>query len=287
MIIEDTLDTARLIAMCRAIEHESKRPRLRDPYALRLAGKRGEEILRALPPDMIEVWPIAVRTHVYDEILMRTIEQHEVDTILNLGAGLDTRPYRLPLPSSLRWIEVDRPEVLVYKEALLLDAQPACNLERVPLDITNAQERQALLRRVGEQARCVFVLSEGLLIYLQVEQVAALAADLYAQPALRWWLTEFVSEPMLKRDRWNEIATECAKRRFAPPGGTEFFALHGWKVADFRQLGQEALRLKIQIRKKWRLYLLALLQALAKQEGEARYAMGGFFLFERKSTLSK
>jgi methyltransferase (TIGR00027 family) len=285
MIVEDMLDTARLIAVCRAIEHESKCPRLRDPYARRLAGKRGEEILRALPPGVMEVWPIAVRTHVYDEILMRTIEQHKVDTVLNLGAGLDTRPYRLPLPSSLHWIEVDRSEVLVYKEELLSDEQPACDLERVPLNITNAEERQALLERVGKQARCVFVLSEGLLIYLQVEQVAALATDLYAQPALRWWLTEFVSEPVLRRDGWNEIATECTKGRFTPPGGTEFFALHGWKVAEFRQLVQEALRIKVQVRKKWRLYLLALLQALAKQEGEARYAMGGFFLFERNSTL--
>ena len=34
----------------------------------------------------------------------------------NLAAGLDTRPYRMDLPPSLRWIEVDLPDILDYKE---------------------------------------------------------------------------------------------------------------------------------------------------------------------------
>jgi O-methyltransferase involved in polyketide biosynthesis len=35
-----------------------------------------------------------------------------MDTVLNPGAGLDTRPYRLKLPSQLNWIEIDFPKII-------------------------------------------------------------------------------------------------------------------------------------------------------------------------------
>jgi O-methyltransferase involved in polyketide biosynthesis len=61
-------------------------------------------------------WSLVVRICVIDELILRSIEQEGIDTVLNLGAGLDTRPYRLSLPSSLHWIEVDFPAILNYKE---------------------------------------------------------------------------------------------------------------------------------------------------------------------------
>ena len=57
--------------------------------------------------------------------------QHGVDLVVNLAAGLDTRPYRMALPPSLRWVEVDLPDILDYKEEILAGAAPACALERV------------------------------------------------------------------------------------------------------------------------------------------------------------
>ena len=48
-----------------------------------------------------------------------------VDTIVNLGAGLDTRPYRMSLPASLHWIEADYAHLIEYKEAALPVNYPA------------------------------------------------------------------------------------------------------------------------------------------------------------------
>jgi len=54
--------------------------------------------------------------------------------VVNLAAGLDTRPYRMALPSGLQWIEIDLPELLAYKAETLAGETLACRLERVALD---------------------------------------------------------------------------------------------------------------------------------------------------------
>src|SRR5947199_319646 len=98
------------------------------------------------------------------------------------AAGLDARPYRMSLPASLKWIEVDLPEILTYKEDILKGERPNCVLERVRLDLLNVDARRALLEQVGRRARRALIITEGLLIYLTPAEVAALARPL-ASPA--------------------------------------------------------------------------------------------------------
>src|SRR5207249_5958682 len=111
--------------------YESERPdaQFRDPYARRLAGPRGEEILRSIPGGRRTAWPMVVRTVVFDEFILRAVRDEGADTVLNLAAGLDARPWRLPLPPSLRWIDVDLPEILDWKQRELAGETPACRYE--------------------------------------------------------------------------------------------------------------------------------------------------------------
>lgn len=97
-------DTALWVAVYRA--RESRRPDavFHDRFAERLAGRRGEEIVETMRVGSLS-WPMVVRTAVMDEIIVRSVEKEGVDSVLNLAAGLDARPYRLPLPKTLRWIE--------------------------------------------------------------------------------------------------------------------------------------------------------------------------------------
>ena len=59
-------DTARWVAIYRAMESERPDALFRDPYARRLAGPRGEEIVRAMPHGRAMAWPMIVRTAVMD-----------------------------------------------------------------------------------------------------------------------------------------------------------------------------------------------------------------------------
>lgn len=69
-------------------------------------------------------WVLTIRTVAIDRLIVMAIE-NGVDTVINLGAGLDTRPYRMKLPSLLRWIEVDFPHMIDY-----LSSEDAAALSR-------------------------------------------------------------------------------------------------------------------------------------------------------------
>jgi O-methyltransferase involved in polyketide biosynthesis len=99
---------------------------------------------------------------------------------VNLAAGLDARPYRMQLPSTLLWVEVDLPEIVAYKEEMLANEKPRCRLERISLDLSDVGARQALFANLDRKATKVVVMSEGLLIYFTAEEVGSLTRDLAA-----------------------------------------------------------------------------------------------------------
>jgi hypothetical protein len=61
-----------------------------------LAGGRGKKIVAKLPKWFLGAWTVALHTVIIDDFIATAL-QDGVDTVLNLGAGLDTRPYRMPL----------------------------------------------------------------------------------------------------------------------------------------------------------------------------------------------
>jgi methyltransferase (TIGR00027 family) len=244
--IKNISDTARWMAFYRAMESERPDAHFHDPYARLLAGERGKEIAQMLPWGITNAWAIIVRTCVFDEIIVKMVENHAVDTILNLAAGFDTRPYRLSLPASLHWIEVDLPEILSEKEEKLVNEQPGCRLKRVQLDLADVNARRALFSGLVQEARQVLVVTEGLLIYLTAEHVISLAGDLHTHSHFRWWLTDLVSPAVLRlyQISWaSELAQGNTALQFAPEEGELFFCRYGWHVAEFRSTMEEASRL--------------------------------------------
>lgn len=243
-MLRNLSDTARLAAAYRAIETERENPLFRDRLAHRLAGAYGHQIADAMSTATRQAWVIAVRTIVFDELILSQVARG-VDTIVNLAAGFDTRPYRLALPASLRWIEVDLPEIVAEKETLLADERPACSTTRVPLDLFNRPARQAFLADVCSESRHAVVVTEGLLIYLGAEDVAALAADLAAAAPVRSWILDLHSPALLRllrRAIGAPFERGAAALSFAPADGPAFFTPHGWHPVELRSINETAAR---------------------------------------------
>ncbi|MBA2703219.1 MAG: class I SAM-dependent methyltransferase [Blastocatellia bacterium] len=245
-LIRNISDTALLAAIYRARESESADPLFRDPFARRLAGERGEEIARSLVFSEKNAWAWFARTYVFDQLINQQIAAG-CDLVVNLAAGLDARPYRLALPASLKWIEVDLLEITDYKEEQLNDEQPHCVLERVRLDLADVAARRALFSRVGADARQALVVSKGLIVYLTAEAAGALAEDLSQQASFRHWLLDLASPALLKmmqKKMGQPLAQASAPLKFAPPEGPDFFKAHGWQAREVRSMFHTAGSLK-------------------------------------------
>ena len=245
-IIRDISDTARWMAVYRARETERPDAVFRDPFARALAGERGEQIAKAAGFGDEHAWSFLARTYLFDRFVAKHVKQG-ADLVINLAAGLDTRPYRMELPPTLRWVEVDLPDILDYKEDILGDARPVCELERVRLDLTNPDARRGLFNRLGARASNALVISEGLIIYLMAAEVGALAQDLAAPPSFRHWVVDIVSPGLLVmlRDRMGKVVQDAgAPFLFGPPEGPPFFVQYGWTPVDVRSMLKTAGKLE-------------------------------------------
>ena len=233
-LIRDISDTARWVAVYRARENDRPDAAFRDPFARALAGERGQQIAEALPFTEQNAWSFIARTYLFDKYIARLVNGG-ADCIVNLAAGLDARPYRMALPPTLRWIEVDLPEILDYKEHILADAKPVCALERVRLDLSNRDARRGLFARISREARNAVAVSEGLLIYLMKDEVCALGRDLAGAATFTHWIVDIVSPGLLKmmHERMGDVLRQAgAPFLFAPPEGPAFFDTCGWTPDD-------------------------------------------------------
>jgi methyltransferase (TIGR00027 family) len=190
-------------------------------------------------------WSMVTRTYVIDQFVADQVRQG-VDMVINLAAGLDARPYRMQLPPTLRWIEVDLPEILDYKENILREAKPVCSLERFRLDLSNLEARRALFAKLGSKAKNALVITEGLIIYLAPDDVATLARDLAAPLSIRSWILDIASPGLLRMlaKRMAPQLQQAAPFKFAPAEGPDFFIRCGWKPVDVRSLLKNAAHLK-------------------------------------------
>jgi methyltransferase (TIGR00027 family) len=282
MPIENVSDTARWVAVYRAMETARPDAIFRDPFAERLAGERGQRIVNEMKRGRQMAWAMIVRTAVMDELILDRIANGGVDVVINLAAGLDTRAWRLPLPPTLQWFDVDLPEMAAYKASQMRGETPACRYEAIAVDLTSDVARDDLLRRLAGVSRTALVVTEGLLVYLEAEQVASLARALRAQPSIRWWLSDIASPRLLvMMNRWwgKAVAAGNAPFRFAPADSASFFASLGWRETAFRSAVEEARRLKREMPLMWLWRLLGLLTSRARREGVRR--MSGVILLER------
>jgi methyltransferase (TIGR00027 family) len=237
-------DTALWVAVYRAEESERQDALFRDPYARSMAGKRGQAIVDALPFGQSMGWSIVVRTAIMDAAILRCIERG-ARTVLNLGAGLDTRAFRLKLPRALHWLDVDFPAVTAYRRQCLGGAAPACRHAHVEADLRLAAERERVISDAAANGP-LLVVTEGLLVYLAPEQVNEVAMQLRSEARTRWWLTDLIT-PLLKQTMgviWSyQLNAAEASFQFAPDDARAYFRELEWVETEFHSTWTDSIRL--------------------------------------------
>ncbi len=127
----------------RALDSRLPHPFLGDTMAEEILRKTGYDpparfpMLRSGRGDpRTKVFDIAVRAERLDEAVRRFVTRHPDAVVLDLGAGLDGRIFRVDPPSTVAWYDVDFPEVLALREQVV---PRHANARSIGADVTDAR----------------------------------------------------------------------------------------------------------------------------------------------------
>jgi len=240
--ITHVTDTAFWVAYFRAIESQRAAPVFHDPLASLLCGNRGGRIARSIPRASMVEWGTILRTTAIDLLIQEAL-QSGVDTVLNLGAGLDTRPYRMKLPPTLRWVEMDFPGIVEQKNSQLAEYKPVCDLERVSVDLLDRRARNTLFVRYATISKNILVITEGVLAYLSVHDAATLAEELAAFPSIRFWVQDFDNSGQSRSPKGWDAKLKAAPFLFRVKDWFAFFEKYGWRSSHAITCFEESQRI--------------------------------------------
>lgn len=189
--------TSKWIAAARAIESLRSDRLFYDPYAADLAGASGARLFEDLDKAGGHSAFLAIRTRFFDDFALAGTSS--LRQIVLLAAGMDVRAFRLPWPSGTTLYELDQPDVLAHKEAILRErgASTSCARRVVGTDLAGRWTRDLVAAGFDRRAPAVFLV-EGLTAYLSAPAVEAMLADLrrIAAPASMLGL-DFVGQSFL------------------------------------------------------------------------------------------
>ncbi len=124
-------------------------------------------MVRATEKSAPGIWGgLLCRKRYIDEKLIESINR--IDAVLNLGAGFDTRVYRLPALTGMSVWEVDQPENIKAKQAQLrkLFGTVPANIKLVPIDFDRQKLDTTLALHDYSADRRVFFIWEAVTQYL-------------------------------------------------------------------------------------------------------------------------
>lgn len=282
-LINDVTDTAVWVAHYRAKENSRKDSIFKDPFASKLVGQHGAAIANDMQKTSMYVeWAVVSRTVIIDRLILQLISEG-LEAVVNLGAGLDARPYRMNLPANFKWIEVDFPKMIKMKSEILKNDKPVCDLVRIEADLSNDSERWKVLSDAAIGLKKVLILTEGVLPYLSEEQVSNLSKDILAQERYKFWVCEYFDPVIYKylKDSRRMRKMKNAPFKFYPPNYLGFFETRGWKIRNIKYSGEVAAEFKRKMPMPiWAEVVFKLLPKKIKEEAGKRT---GFLLLERKN----
>jgi len=122
---------------------------------------------------------VAVRTRFFDDFVTDAAGGGCRQVVL-VGAGLDTRAFRLDLPQRTRVFELDLPEVLNFKHRVLeaRHAEPRCERVTVAADLREHRWPNALIGAGFDPESAAAWVLEGVVPYLTGDEADRALADL-------------------------------------------------------------------------------------------------------------
>lgn len=162
---------------------ERDKPVCGDVYAKVFMNDDGLKILETFKDETGPNTSNVARHRIVDDLLRQELAAHPDLRVVIIGAGFDTRAYRL---KGGTWIELDEPQVIAYKNERLPVSECPNELQRVPIDFSTESLADKLAPFAG-RGGAVVVVVEGVFMYLEqpaIEQLLQTLQRLFPQHKL-------------------------------------------------------------------------------------------------------
>ncbi|MES9945130.1 MAG: class I SAM-dependent methyltransferase [Candidatus Thiodiazotropha sp.] len=138
----------------------------KDVYAERFMDERGKQIFEPFKSEKMPNISNIVRCRLIDDYLATELAENNKLTIITVGAGFDTRPYR---SKGGIWIEIDEPQIINYKNERLPVQECSNPLSRISIDFTHDSLSEKLREESSENLTVIII--EGVFMYLEPEAI--------------------------------------------------------------------------------------------------------------------
>jgi O-methyltransferase involved in polyketide biosynthesis len=141
----------------KALDSRAPNPILGDTFADQAVRRIDFDFAKLKLPSGGQI-TLPMRAKQLDSWVREFLDAHPTSTVLHLGCGLDTRVFRVDPPATVRWYDVDLPDVIDLRERLYPERR---DYEMIRTSVTDPHWLEAI-----PADRPVLVVAEGLVQYL-------------------------------------------------------------------------------------------------------------------------
>lgn len=214
----------------RMVDAQNPVPVVGDRHAATLMGEDGRKIFSAFERFTNQNGSNVTRHRILDDMLRDRFKGQPQRLTVLLGAGLDSRAFRL---GSGTWVELDEAPIIARKERLLPASTCPMPLKRIPIDFAN-DSLEEKLAPFATNAR-MSVVMEGVLMYLDeptIRRTCGVLKKLFPNHTL---LCDVMSEKFFRRygqEIHAEIERLGARFTWTPKHPAALFASLGYRESS-------------------------------------------------------
>jgi len=220
--------TADVVSQVRYLEGTKQKPLFVDPFAHLFATPEAERMLAG----GLRRWPffadyLSVRERFFDDQLGALFSEQGMSQLVILGAGNDMRAERLSFLKSVSVFEVDLPDKIAAKEAVLKEAlgRTPGNVAYIGADVSQPGFVQLLSRRGFDPHKKTVFLLQGLVYYMKPEGVD----ELFDQLAMHGTSGDAVL--------FDQVSEDMSETLPYPPDPLAYIADRGFTATEHALLG--------------------------------------------------
>ncbi|HEY3300286.1 MAG TPA: class I SAM-dependent methyltransferase [Methylophilaceae bacterium] len=219
-------NTAYYCCGVRMLDAEHPRSLCHDHYAKRFMDAHGMQIFEPFRSQVMPNISSTVRCHIIDQSIRQELAKQPDSLIITIGAGFDSRPYRI---KGGHWIEIDEPQIISDKNEKLPIAECKNNLTRVSINFANEKLIEKLQGQPSNQS--IIIVIEGVFMYLENDAIKSTIQQLRTLYPNHTLLCDLMSKKMFDqfgRNIHEKLVEAGARFTTRPDDPTTIFTEHGY-----------------------------------------------------------